>query len=71
LISAFEAVACGVAANLPEWRKLDPARRTAALRSKVQSMWSDGAFTGRIGIGVPARDRIPHSVGYGRAHFAP
>jgi hypothetical protein len=69
LISAFEAVALGVAFNLAAWERLpDPKPR---LTEKIKQMWSERDFFAFIGTGVPARDRIRHSIPFGRAHFKP
>ena len=69
LISAFEAVALGVAANIDKWRKAKGPQKK--LVSLVTDLWTKPAFTGHIGIGVPARDRIRWSVPFGRKHFLP
>lgn len=69
LISAFEAVAMGIAYNIDKWRKrADPGERIEKL---IRSMWKTPAFTKHIGPGVPARDRVRYSVPFGRTHFVP
>ena len=69
LISAFEAVALGVAANIAEWRKISSPEKK--LTTLVKRLWSKRDFTTHIGIGVPARDRLRWSIPFGRSHFVP
>ena len=69
LISAYEAVALGVAHNIAAWRSKN--KPEARLKSLVQELWSKEEFVKHIGIGVPARDRIRWSVPFGRKHFQP
>lgn len=69
LISAYEAVALGVAANIAKWKKTKNAADVLAAR--VKSLWQEDEFTNNIGIGVSARERIQHSIPFGRKHFAP
>jgi len=66
LISAFEAIALGVAHNIARWSRPGTSGR---LQSLIKSAWSQPAFREHIGIGVPARERIQHSIPFGREHF--
>lgn len=69
LISAFEAVALGVAYNLDRWKKLQsPELRIAQL---VKEMWTKPEFIDHIGIGVSAKTRIRRSIPFGRSFFVP
>lgn len=69
LISAYEAVALGVAHNISKWKKTKSA--ASVLSERVKTLWEQEEFTDNIGIGVPARERIQHSVPFGRKHFTP
>lgn len=71
LISAYEAVALGVAYNIDAWRKLSIDEARTRLQETSAQMWSDERFTSHIGVGVPARDRIRWSVPFGREYFEP
>jgi len=66
LISAFELVAFGVAANIdfvegkgPKW-----------LEEKIKSIWSDPRADGIYGQGVSTARRLPRTLSLGRAFFA-
>jgi hypothetical protein len=69
LISAYEAVALGVAHNISKWQQAPNA--SGKLSTLIKSMWSNPDFTDHIGIGVPARERIQKSIPFGRKHFIP
>ena len=69
LISAFEAIALGVAKNISAWRTT--ANATAIVQSKILQLWNDPDFTDHIGTGVAAKSRIQHSIPFGRGFFAP
>ncbi|PZR08096.1 MAG: hypothetical protein DI536_26035 [Archangium gephyra] len=69
IISAFEAVALGVAHNISAWKKTPNAE--AKLADKVKKLWSKHDFTDWVGPGSGARERIQVSVPFGRAHFKP
>lgn len=69
LISAFEAVALGVAYNIDRWASAkSPGKK---LRSRVTSLWSQAQFVDHIGIGVAARERVKRSIPFGRRFFRP
>ena len=67
LISAFEAIALGVAHNLRVWSRAGAMPR---LLVRIKSVWNEPAFIEHIGIGVPARERIRHSIPFGRQYFS-
>jgi hypothetical protein len=69
LISAFEAAACGVAHNLSLWSATDD--RKTKLSGLIRSMWTKAPFTEHIGIGIATKDRLRHTVPFGRRHFKP
>lgn len=69
LISAFEAVAFGVAYNISRWRTSTAASKK--LRSRIIALWSQADFTKNIGIGVPARDRVRRSIPFARRFLKP
>lgn len=69
LISAFEAVALGTFHNLSKWdKKKGAAQKLSAL---IKQLWSKNEFTGAIGIGKAAKNRIPKTVSYGRSFIKP
>jgi hypothetical protein len=67
LISAFEAVALGVAHNLDSWSARSHDR--TKLKNKIERLWSQREFINHVGIGVPARSRIRHSIPFSRDYF--
>ncbi len=69
LISAFEAVALGVAFNIDAW--LAEEQPEQKIEELVKGLWGQSDFTDYIGTGVPARDRIQRSVPFGRQYFRP
>jgi len=69
LISAFEAVALGVAFNIDRWTNTSSSRKR--LRSLVSSLWSEPEFVNHIGIGVAARERVKKSIPFGRRFIRP
>lgn len=69
LISAFEAVAFGVAANIDRWLKAKDAHEK--LLTKITAMWDNLDFTSHIGTGVAARPRMQRTVPFGRKYFVP
>jgi hypothetical protein len=68
LISAYEAVALGLAHNLERWLETPD---KSPLLSKIKQLWAQQEFIGHIGIGVPARTRIRHSIPFSREFFRP
>lgn len=58
LMSVFEVVATGVAANLPALDAMSPARRKAFLVEAAQSIWQDRTFTANSGAGVRGTTRL-------------
>ena len=69
LISAFEAVAFGIAFNIDHWRKHpNPA---TVLKRRVAELWSKREFTEHIGTGVAARPRMQRTIPFGREFFKP
>ena len=69
LVSSFEAVGCGVAYNIAAWQKAPAAAEK--ISALVKKMWSQKAFTERIGTGVTGTNRIKHSIPFGREFFVP
>jgi hypothetical protein len=68
LISAFEAVALGVAFNAKRWSTNGSSKKLAKL---IETMWNQKDFIQHIGTGVPAKTRIQHSIPFGRQYFRP
>lgn len=69
LISAFEAVALGIAFNIDSW--LSEEQPGPKIEALVKGLWGQSDFTDYIGIGVPTRDRIRRSLPFGREFFRP
>ena len=69
LISAYEAVAFGVAFNIELWRAVKKAEEKVAQR--VQKLWANPSFTEHIGTGVAARPRLQRTIPFGREFFKP
>lgn len=66
LISAFEAVALGMAFHVdkrpPQWN---------GIRKRIQSLWRNPEFTQSMGAGIRAAQRIPEVIRIGRSEFTP
>jgi hypothetical protein len=71
LISAFEAVALGVASNIDQWLALAPAKAKDLVSTRVKTLWDQASFVGHIGTGVSAQNRMQKSVPFGRQFFKP
>lgn len=69
LISAFEAVAFGVARNLDAW--INAGDAAPRMLSRVKHMWGEPRFTEHIGTGVAARPRMQRTIPFGREYFIP
>jgi hypothetical protein len=69
-ISAFEAIATGLARNIDAWRSVDPTELKGRLRSAAIAVWNDSTFKTRSGGGKPANRRIPYMVEVGNRIFA-
>jgi hypothetical protein len=67
LVSAFEAVTAGVAANLPRWTS---EVQTGKLEAKLKAMWQETSFQKNSGAGVRGTTRMPALVPFGRSFFA-
>jgi hypothetical protein len=66
LISAFELVALGVAANIDRVEQ----KGAAWLTTKIESIWSDARSEGIYGQGVSTARRLPKTLSLGREFFA-
>lgn len=64
-ISAFEAIASGLALNEPAWRALSPNDRPGRLVAATKEVWEDEVFMRRSGGGKSASLRIPYMVEVG------
>jgi hypothetical protein len=68
-ISAFEAIASGMARNESAWMALDADRRPARIRQGTIALWADDVFMRRSGGGKPAYLRIPYMAEAGERIF--
>ncbi|QGM94546.1 DUF262 domain-containing protein [Methylocystis rosea] len=66
LISAFELIALGVAANIDFVESKD----AAWLAEKIEAIWSDPRAEGIYGQGVSTARRLPKTLSVGRAFFS-
>jgi hypothetical protein len=69
-ISAFEAIASGVALNAPYWESMDEHERLIQLRECAAAVWEDDTFDERAGGGKAANRRIPFMAQVGARIFA-
>ena len=69
LISAFEAVSLGIAENIDAWEQQRD--QQTALQTAIQRLWRDNVFTGNIGSGIRASQRVPRIVPRGREIVTP
>lgn len=70
-VSAFEAVASGLARNWDSWQPLDTDTRRLRLQELVPTVWADDTFIQRSGGGKAAERRIPYMVQVGERIFVP
>jgi len=71
LISAFEAIALGVAENLDAWKALTTSEQKEQLSEKVKELWQNETFLAGIGSGKRASQRLPVTVAKGRECIKP
>jgi len=64
-VSAFEAVAIGMAYNHKK-----ASGKSDQIAPKVKAMWTDPVFTDNSGSGIRASSRVPKIIPYGRNKFA-
>jgi hypothetical protein len=69
-ISAFEAVATGIALNYDYWHALDRDMLEERLHKAIRKVWADDEFQERAGGGKRANQRIPFMVKVGQRAFA-
>jgi hypothetical protein len=70
LISSFEAVAIGVAANVDAIESLPDGGREF-VSARVKSMWMDDRFLDNMGSGKTPARRLSHLPEFGELHFRP
>lgn len=71
LMSGFEVISVGVAANSAALEGMPPAERNAFLLTRVQALWSNEAFNTYSGAGVRGTTRLANLLPMGQAFFAP
>jgi hypothetical protein len=71
LMSGFEVISVGVAANIAALDGMLTAERNAYLVSRVQALWSDEVFNANSGAGVRGTTRLTNLLPMGQAFFAP
>jgi hypothetical protein len=71
LMSGFEVISIGVAANLVALDALTPEARNAHLQNRVKALWSEAAFIANSGAGVRGTTRLANLLPMGHGFFAP
>lgn len=71
LISAFDAIAYGVATNRIKIEAMNPEERRIWITKKVKSIWLDGNFLINSGQGVRGTTRLTNLLPFGEAYFKP
>lgn len=71
LMSGFEVISIGVAANLVALDALTPEVRNAHLLTRVKALWSEAAFIANSGAGVRGTTRLANLLPMGQGFFAP
>ena len=71
LMSGFEVIAVGVAANVAALDGMSAAARNAHLLARAQALWSDATFNAHSGAGVRGTTRLTNLLPIGQAFFAP
>ncbi|WP_293003148.1 DUF262 domain-containing protein [Nevskia sp.] len=70
-ISAFDAIAHGVASNRAGIELLPPHERRTWLREKVHGLWQDPVFQDNSGSGVRGTTRMTNLLPYAATYFRP
>jgi uncharacterized protein DUF262 len=70
-ISAFEAIAYGVARNIEHLRALTKKDRVAFLQERVKGVWSDSVFVKNSGAGVRGTTRLTNLLPHAPTYFEP
>jgi uncharacterized protein with ParB-like and HNH nuclease domain len=67
LVSAFEAIAIGLAKNIDSWELTEQNKEELRreFRHKIKALWSDNKFTSKTGVGGKFNTRIPAVVPLG------
>ena len=71
LMSAFEVVAIGVAANHASIENMSIPDRKAFLQERIKSLWINAHFNANSGAGVRGTTRLANLLPMGAAFFAP
>jgi len=71
LMSGFEVISIGVAANAAELEALSADERNAHLVARVSALWADAAFNANSGAGVRGTTRLANLLPMGQAFLAP
>lgn len=71
LISAFDAIAYGVAINRNAIEAMDTTVRSEWLRTKIRTLWAEDVFRENSGSGVRGTTRLTKLLPFGQAHFTP
>lgn len=70
LISAFEAIACGIAYHLNEGASVSNFPPSKVMK-KIRNIWKDTSFLDTVKAGRAGAGRIPKTITYGREIFDP
>jgi len=71
LISAFDAIAYGVACNNQAIADMQQEARKIWLNQKIRAIWQEQQFQDNSGQGVRGTTRLTNLLPFGRAYFAP
>lgn len=71
LISAFDAIAYGVAMNRPAIEQMTDASRSKWLSERVQTLWLEPYFKTNSGSGVRGTTRLTNLLPFGEKFFTP
>lgn len=71
LMSGFEVISVGVAANAAALEAMTPEVRNAHLLARVQSLWADETFSANSGAGVRGTTRLANLLPMGQAFLSP
>jgi len=70
-ISAFDAIAYGLAVNRAEIEKMLPDARDTWIVGKVRGLWSDKTYQSNSGSGVRGTTRLMNLLPWAKAYFRP
>lgn len=71
LISVFEVLATGVAANIDALEKMEPEAQKSLILERAKELWQENEFTNWSGAGVRGSSRLAHLLPFAKTYMKP